>query len=183
MDKYILEDSEPSRDLAQIISICKSNSGIQGATLRTAHYNIGQRLAPKIKAKSPCVVAFMRAGLPLAMGISDTLDAPILFLDDKYDPLFWSRNHDFLCQYQVLLVDAVIHSGRSMLQAIEASMLSPENIYIVANVIQEGCLDKLSNYHVYAARLSSNSFIGSKTIVQSGDRGPDTGDRLFLTLT
>jgi len=181
---HILNEEFKSENTNEFISICKSNSGVMGARLRNAHYELGRILAENYKNyfSAQCsIVSFMRSALPFTFGIADILDCPILFYDSN-DSDFFDRNKEVIKGKLILFVDAVINSGKGMLEAIGKSKTSYQNIKIITNVLCDKAIEKFTNYDVFTVRVSQNSFKGANVLKQANDKGPDTGDRLFRTL-
>ena len=146
---------------------------VQGHTTR------GHRIRDEAKT---CIVAIMRGGQPIAESVADALPRAML--------LHANESEDVTPQYleglsAVVLVDAVINTGKSMVEFVHhIKHLCPKlRIAIVAGTVQQkaigdhGTLTKpLSGYtglSLAALRVSENSFAGT--------RGTDTGNRLFNT--
>lgn len=181
---HILNEEFKSEEIDDLIFICKSNSGVMGARLRNAHYELGRILAENYKnhfSAQCCIVSFMRSALPFTFGIADILDWPILFYDSN-DSDFFCENEELLNDRQILFVDAVINSGKGMLEAIGKSGASIQNIKVLTNVLCNKTIEKFANYDVFTVRVSQNSFKGANVLKQANDKGPDTGDRLFKTI-
>lgn len=180
---HVLTETRNDDGINQLIATCKSDSRVTGATLRQAHYLLGQELAATYKADfhDPIAVCLMRGGLPFSMGVADTLDCTTLFLDDKNSPEFFKKNQTELQGKQVLLIDSVVNSGNGMFKAIESLKDISCQVIVMTNVLCHKATDKFKAIETYAVRISENSFKGSDVKVQSGDKGPDTGDRLFRT--
>lgn len=167
------------------IEVCKSSSGIEGKRLREAHYLLGSEIAKIIKADfcnaQYVVVIMMRSGLVFGQGIADCLDCPELFYDELSSETFVKS---FLEDgrykgHKIIVCDGVINSGRTIKRIVE--QLAGYDILIASNVISSKF--EISNlYPIYASRISSNSFVGSKQRVVSNGKGPDTSDRLFKTI-
>jgi orotate phosphoribosyltransferase-like protein len=181
---HILNEEFKSEEIDDLIFICKSNSGVMGARLRNAHYELGRILAENYKnhfSAQCCIVSFMRSALPFTFGIADILDCPILFYDSN-DSDFFDRNKELIKGKLILFVDAVINSGRGMLETIGKLKVSHQKIKIITNVLCDKALEIFADYDVFTVRVSHNSFKGAKVLKQVDDKGPDTGDRLFRTL-
>ena len=182
---YNLSENVTDSQINEEIRITKSNSSAMGAALRKAHYYLGQKLSEVYKeyfSENDVVVCIMRAGLPFTYGFIDTLDCTCLFYDDKKDNTFFLDNKEILENKNVIFIDAVINTGKSLLETIKSSGLREENIKIVTNVLCDKAIESFNDYSLFTVRVSSNSFIGSKVKVQKDNKGPDTGDRLFRTL-
>lgn len=161
------------------ISICKSNSGINGGRLAAAHLKLGQKLGEKIRQQLPQdsadIVVLDRGGRFFGDGIYTAFSGVFHSFNPKKDEM------PILKKDRVLIVDSVINSGKSIFNIIQKILekYPKKEIYIAVNVIREDTLDKLKNYKLFAIRTSRNSFIGSNTTVQKNGKGPDTADRLF----
>lgn len=180
---HILNEEFKSEEIDDLIFICKSNSGVMGARLRNAHYEVGRILTENYQNQFSgqcCIVSFMRSALPFSFGIVDILDCPILFYDSN-DSDFFDRNKEVIKGKLILFVDAVINSGKGMLEAIGKSGASIQNIKVLTNVLCNKAIEKFANYDVFTVRVSQNSFKGANVLKQANDKGPDTGDRLFKT--
>lgn len=191
----ILNEVDNNGDIEKLISICKSNSGVMGTKLRAAHHELGERVGEMIEKeyhtdKPFAVVLLMRSASPFGQGIADVLDCPLLFLDEKHDRRwkmndcnnrFISENHEVLEKSAVILADAVINTGETITQIYDTLIQITDEILLAANVIQSEFdpKDKI----VYGTRRSDNKFKGSQVLKQEGGKGPDTGDRLFRTLS
>lgn len=163
----------------RMVNICLSTSKKSGKELRNAHYHLGKLLASqillyeKLEGKKIAVVIMMRAGLCFGQGIADYLDdvsiVDIIFNAEdnlKYD------HYD-----KIIFADAVINTGKTILDCIELEQLN--KIVIATNVISNKHLHILKDYNIYTVRISDNSFKGSNTKFISNGKGPDTGERLF----
>ncbi len=191
----ILNEIENNADIDKLISICKSNSGVMGTELRAAHHELGERVGMMIERnhhtdKPFAVVLLMRSASSFGQGIADVLDCPLLFLDEKHDKRwkmndcnnkFISENREILEKSAVILADAVINTGETITQIYDTLAQITDEILLAANVIQSE-FDPDGKI-IYGTRRSDNKFKGSQVLKQEGGRGPDTGDRLFRTLT
>ncbi|MCR5124515.1 MAG: uracil phosphoribosyltransferase [Treponema sp.] len=178
-----LSDEFCSPKIEGLISVCKSNSGMQGTELRNAHYRLGKILAESYSNyfnEECCVVSFMRSALPFSFGFADFLDCPITFYNSEDD--FFQTKQVLFQNKKIIFIDAVINSGEGMLRTIRESKLPQNNVAIITNVLSEKSVDKFFEYEVFTTRISKNFFKGEKVQIQSGNIGPDTGDRLFRTL-
>ncbi len=190
----ILNEYSDCPGLRNLISICRSDSGVQGRELREAHRESGRMVGNEILRDHQSkggftVVCLMRSGAPFGEGIADALDCSLLFLDEKHDirwkmndcnNKFINENEEILKESTVILADAVINTGETIKQIHDTLIKVTDSIIIAANVIQKEF--EPEGRVVYGIRRSENKFKGSKVSVQSGNKGPDTGDRLFRTL-
>lgn len=181
--KYLFEDEKNSEksEIGKLISITKSNSGINGNPLAIAHMELGKKLAVYLKDLNPMdttIVSFERSGHFLADGLYLGFNGKFVTYNSKFQefPEIKTRN--------IILVDGVINSGKSIFDAIELiKKQNPEiKIHIVTNVINFEAAIKLAEYKLYAVRYSHNKFKGTNVAVQKGGVGPDTADRLFNQL-
>ncbi|KAM5383070.1 hypothetical protein ACJA88_003603 [Fusarium oxysporum] len=142
------------------------------------HQTTGHRLRNEAKTS---IIAFMRGGEPMAFGISDVFPQAMFVHASSADDV---KKHHVQGQLNVILVDSVINSGKSVIELIKRVVRLEPNISItvVAGVVQteaiaEGHLfAKVMRRHgagLVALRISENKFTGTKTT--------DTGNRLFNT--
>ncbi|EWZ90755.1 hypothetical protein FOWG_08329 [Fusarium oxysporum f. sp. lycopersici MN25] len=142
------------------------------------HQTTGHRLRNEAKTS---IIAFMRGGEPMAFGISDVFPQAMFVHASSADDV---KKHHVQGQLNVILVDSVINSGKSVIELIKRVVRLEPNISItvVAGVVQteaiaEGHLfAKVMRRHgagLIALRISENKFTGTKTT--------DTGNRLFNT--
>lgn len=174
---YIL--NKERSDLAEFISVCKSNSGINGARLANAHFTLGQAIGEKIAAflpdKNTAVLVLERGGRFFDDGLYTEFGGTLYSHNSKEAEL------PRIPQENIIIVDSVINSGKSVLEVIEKlkSMKLNVEIFIAVNVIQKNAVDLLRGYKIFAVRTSDNSFVGSRQNSQKNGKGPDTADRLF----
>lgn len=116
------------------------------------------------------IFALMRAGLYAAEGIRS------VFTDSQFFPVKEIDNND-LENKIIIVVDAVINTGKSIEKAIEHLRKSkPRKIFVATLIMQKDALhlaDKYSDIYFYALRVSENKYVGKG--------GTDTGNRLFNT--
>lgn len=174
---YILADNDS--DIADDITICKSDSGINGARLAAAHIRLGSKLGevmldfiPNINA---AVIVLERGGRFFGDGVYTSFGGTFYSYNSKTDTL------PDIQQEVAVIVDSVINTGKSVLDMIDKlKQKNPKiEIVIVSNVIQKDMLNLLQEYKVFAVRTSANSFVGSRQATQKNGKGPDTADRLF----
>lgn len=118
------------------------------------------------------IVALMRAGLYAAEGMRSIFrDCQfLLYNGTKIDNgIFENRT--------VIIVDAVINTGRSIVKTIEELQIQKPSKIIVATLIMQHeaveLVTKYENISFYAMRVSKNKY--------TGIGGTDTGNRLFNT--
>lgn len=166
-------------EVADLISICKSTSGKQGAVLRDSHCQLGRKVGELIKTdfvnSEFSVLVMMRAGLPFAEGIANYLDCPMVFSSEKD----WQKSIGLLPNRKVIIVDAVVNTGKSIMECM--SRIEASNVIIAANVVSSKFKPSIF-CPIYATRVSNNTFVGAKQLTVSDGKGPDTGDRLFRTI-
>lgn len=191
----MLNEIYNNRDIEELISICKSNSGVMGAKLRAAHHELGERVGLIIEKeyhtdKPFAVILLMRSASSFGQGIADVLDCPLLFLDEKHDRRwkmndcnnkFILENREIIEQSAIILADAVINTGETITQIYDTLIQITDEILLAANVIQNE-FDPMGKT-VFGTRRSENKFKGCQVMKQEGGKGPDTGDRLFRTLS
>lgn len=192
----MIEILQNNEYLNSLINICKSNSGYTGAKLRQSHYELGKYLALNSTIldykKKSTIISLARAGLPFSFGIADVLDSSLLVLDEKDSKLwankldscneFIKKNMSVIDNRNIIIVDAVIHTGKTLCAVAKEVMPYAKQIIIATNVIQNNAINLFNDYRLYAVRSSFNSFKGKKILSQIGEKGPDTGDRLFNTI-
>jgi len=127
----------------------------------------GRELADK---NSIVIFALMRAGLFAAEGVRS------VFADSEFFPVT-EINNSSLENKTVIIVDAVINTGKSIEKILENLFKSkPKKIFVATLIIQKEALhlaDKYSDIHFYALRVSENKYVGKGST--------DTGNRLFNT--
>lgn len=190
MGLFILEN-QLNEDELHWVEECKSTSMFQGIQLREAHYTLGSHIASKIyetndnKNTPFAILILMRAGLPFGLGIADQLEklkqkVSIHFI---YNDYLSSETLSLLMNKTIILVDAVINSGRSVRLIIDQLPLAVKDSLIIATtVLPSESTMIFKHLDLMTVRISKNKYKGAKvTTIQNG-KGPDTGDRLFGTL-
>ncbi len=163
---YELDKNE---EIRKLIEITKSDSGISGPELAKAHIMLGEQLGTKMKAFSPedtTIVAFLRGGIFFAEGMYFAMGCKFQTFDPKHE--VFSRPDT----KNVILVDSVINTGKSIMQIYEKGMI------VASCVINEKAVP-LFDENLYTIRVSQNSFVGGNVKKQEGKIGPDTTMRLF----
>lgn len=174
---YILTDK--GKNIADDIKICKSNSGINGAPLADAHIRLGKMLGEAMRAIIPhidsAIIVLERGGRFFGDGVYTGFGGTFYSYNPKKDVF------PDIQQGVAVIVDSVINTGKSILDMInKLKQKNPEmEIVIVSNVIQENAVNLLQEYKVFAIRISTNSFVGSRQSTQKNGKGPDTADRLY----
>ena len=174
---YMLADND--NDIADDISICKSNSGVNGAPLADAHIRLGKMLGKAMRGIIPhvdsAIIVLERGGRFFGDGVYTGFGGTFYSYNPKSDEF------PEIQQGIAVIVDSVINTGKSVLDMIDKlKQRNPEiEIVIVSNVIQEDAVNLLQGYKVFAIRTSANSFVGRRQSTQNNGKGPDTADRLF----
>mgnify|MGYP006083128079 CR=1 FL=1 len=188
MTLFILNKELNEANLHELINTCKSSSMIMGRQLRSAHYNLGKKLGESILKHSTSsdfsIVIMMRAGLCFASGIADHMEdlgASINMVFVHNDEIS-SDDLYLLANKKVVIVDAVINSGKSIFRLMEKiPPIDNYNVYIATTVIPTKSLNLFENNQLFTVRTSDNIYEGAKVSNISNGKGPDTGDRLFNT--
>ncbi|RAO68305.1 uncharacterized protein BHQ10_004317 [Talaromyces amestolkiae] len=207
-DRYQLHVVDAShRPAAKLLMTPMRNATFSGPSLREAHHRVGLYLATEFCAeilgletfpiphvqghqtdgyrvlneKETLIVALMRGGEPMALGISDALpSAAFLHARGAIDILPEHLNSI----KTILLVDSVVNSGKSILEFVQyiRTLHATIRIVVIAGVIQSKAvtssemsqqLCRFRHLSFVALRLSENQF--------TGQGGTDTGNRLFNT--
>ena len=175
---------EPNENIMNLVTKCKSSSGVEGSQLRHAHYKLGLEIGNMISNDNPhesfCVVIMMRSGLPFGQGIADYLDCAELFChNNNVDEIIHEINTSPELSHLVpIICDGVVNSGKTVNTLV--SRISRKAI-IATNVISTKYKSTFK-CPIYATRISSNSYVGAKQRIVSDGKGPDTSDRLFKTM-
>lgn len=187
MKQFILVENTINSEINRLVETCKSSSMVAGRTLRDAHYKLGGRMAPQIGAnisdKQVTVIVLLRAGLCFAQGIADTMEdmgfkVSLLFLNESYIP---EKDVEYIDNKNVLVVDAVINSGKSIFALMEC-LQKARKVLLATTVIPSESLGLFIEHSLFCVRTSQNKYIGAKVNKISNGKGPDTGDRLFNTM-
>ncbi|KAI1322999.1 uracil phosphoribosyltransferase-domain-containing protein [Xylariaceae sp. FL0255] len=194
-------------NVSKLLMTPMRDANINGPQLREAHCRVGYFLATGLLAEllglekykithvqghktdgfrvkdeqRTSIIALMRGGEPMALGISDVLPEA-MFVHAKAPEDVLDQHLDG--QRVVILVDSVVNSGKTAAEFIQCIREKNSSVLIVviAGVIQkrsvsEGSLmDELwrdDRLHLIALRISENKFTGKGTT--------DTGNRLFST--
>jgi uracil phosphoribosyltransferase len=131
----------------------------------------GIKTGSELADKSNIVIfALMRAGLYAAEGVRS------VFTDSQFFTVTEIDNND-LENKIIIVIDAVINTGKSIEKAIENLHKSkPRKIFVATLIMQKDALylsEKYSDIYFYALRVSENKYVGK------GEA--DTGNRLFNT--
>lgn len=199
---------EKDSNAAKVLATPMRNSAISGPALREAHRRTGAYLATAVLTRAigvedctishvlghhttgsrllheqqTVVMALMRAGEPMATGVNEVF--PLAMFLHANGPENIERHH-LQGKSQVLLVDSVINSGKTILEFVRAirDLDSDIRIVVVTGVVQAQCISPDSafcktlashgNISLVALRCSETKFPGSG--------GTDTGNRLFNT--
>lgn len=166
---YIIERTER---ISQLIDVTKSGSGISGPELAKAHMELGMLLAEQMKDLEPeetTIVAVLRGGIFFAEGMYFQLGCKFQTYDPKYEKFVRPNTKN------VILVDSVINTGRTLWDIYDESML------VACCVINEAAVSRFQK-GLFTIRTSTNSFVGENVHKQRGNVGPDTTMRLFNML-
>ncbi len=195
------------RNAAKLLMTPTRDATFAGPALRDAHRRVGWYLAtdflsdmigveeypiPHVQGhqatghrlryeQQTSIVALMRGGEPLALGVNDALPLAMFIHARDPDDI---KPHHLERQRTVLLVDSVVNSGKTVVDFVQhvRSLYASVRIVVVAGVVQAQsvssgglaqALDQDANLHLVALRLSDNKFTGKGTT--------DTGNRLFNT--
>ncbi|MCJ1377066.1 hypothetical protein MMC17_000156 [Xylographa soralifera] len=195
------------RNATKLLATPMRNAAIAGSDLREAHRRVGYYLALEFLAdvmgleQSPIrhvlgqqtrgyqlfheqqttIVALMRGGEPMAFGVSDALPLAMFVHAGGADDV---KFHHLQGQLTVILVDAVVNTGKTIVEFVQQvrKLHATIRIVVVAGVVQAQCvfggslnqtLAHYPNVHLIALRVSDTKFTGSGTT--------DTGNRLFNT--
>ena len=204
MVKFVDATDKPA---AKILMTPTRDSKIAGPALRKSHGRIGRYLSTQYltdligletftmphvlghtisgyrlkNEKETTIVALMRGGEPMALGVSDVFPLAMFVHVDHSNDL---KLHHLEGQHTVLLVDSVVNTGKTVLQFIERvrRFNSTVRIVVVAGIIQADFASGAELAQVQASdkdliivalRLSTTKYTGSGT--------NDTGNRLFNT--
>ncbi|KAK8147690.1 hypothetical protein G3M48_001208 [Beauveria asiatica] len=193
---------------AKLLMSRTRDASVAGAALRLAHQQAGRYLAlrfvtevigvesfhvPHVQGHQTAgfrlahepqttIVALMRGGEPMALGISEVFPRAMFVHAFAPDDI---KDHHLENQENLVLVDSVVNSGQSIMDFLRRVTRLEQhltNIVVVAGVVQKEAvadghaLRAMMEHHrvkMVALRVSSNKFTGTKTT--------DTGNRLFNT--
>ncbi|ORX95600.1 uracil phosphoribosyltransferase-domain-containing protein [Clohesyomyces aquaticus] len=193
---------------AKLLATSMRDAAVAGPALRKAHRQVGWYLAceflTRIIGLEDCqishvlghattgyrlldeqrttIVALMRAGEPMASGVSKAF--PLAMYVHGRSP-HDVKPHHVHSQRQIVLVDSVVNSGKTVVEFVQAirDLDDAVRIIVVAGVVQAQCVSSTStayktlsncgNINIVALRLSKTKFTGSGST--------DTGNRLFNT--
>ena len=198
-----------NRSAAKLLMTPTRDAKVAGPALRRAHGNVGWYLATELVTrtdmigleeyviphvqghqvsghrlcheKQTAIIALMRGGEPMAFGVNSAFPLAMLLHATKPSDV---KSHHLHKRHNVLLVDSVINSGKSVVEFIQhiRSLDATIRIVVVAGTVQakslsEGpffqTLERDKNLSLIALRRSDNKFTGSGIT--------DTGNRLFNT--
>ena len=183
------------------------NAAVAGPDLREAHRRVGWYLAVESLAdvvgleqssirhvlghqtkgyqlfheQQTTIVALMRGGEPMALGVSDAFPLAMFVHARDADDI---KLRHLQGQLTVILVDSVVNTGKTIVEFVQhvRELHATIRIVVVAGVVQAQCVSRGSlnetlachaNLYLIALRLSDTKFTGSGTT--------DTGNRLFNT--
>ncbi|MCJ1232017.1 hypothetical protein MMC12_008698 [Toensbergia leucococca] len=127
------------------------------------------------------IVALMRGGEPMALGVNDAFPLAMFVHASDADDI---KLHHLQGQLTVILIDSVVNTGKTIVEFVQhvRKLHATIRIVVVAGVVQAQCisggslnltLTRHAQVHLIALRLSDTKFTGSGTT--------DTGNRLFNT--
>ena len=195
------------RSAAKLLMTPMRDATVAGPALRKAHGEVGSYLAtefltsmigleeytiPHVQGHptsgfrlrhelGTTIVALMRGGEPMALGVNSVFPLAMFVHATQPSDI---KHHHLHKQRNVLLVDSVVNSGKSVAEFIQhvRSLDTTVRIVVIAGVVQaqslsEGvfsqALEHDMNLSLVALRISNNRFTGKGTT--------DTGNRLFNT--
>jgi uracil phosphoribosyltransferase len=134
----------------------------------------GTRTGVELAAKNDLViVVLMRAGLYAAEGVRSVFADSHFVLYSESDKLEIDLEHK-----TVIVVDAVINTGKTIVEVVDHLKKGKAKKIIVATLVMQKeavqLADKYANVLFYALRISENKYVGKG--------GTDTGNRLFNTI-
>ncbi|KAJ5110331.1 hypothetical protein NUU61_001588 [Penicillium alfredii] len=194
---------------AKVLMTPMRDSTISGPRLREAHQEVGRYLAVEyvtaivglesyplqhvqgyvtnghrlFREKETLIVALMRGGEPMALGVSQAFPSAMFLHAQKVNDICVKSLKGMVT---VMLVDSVINTGDTILEFVRhiRSLHACIRIVVVAGVVQASLLQRsrvaqqLASFEqlsFVALRISENSYTG---------KGPtDTGARLFCTVS
>ena len=196
-----------NRSAAKLLMTPMRDAMVAGPALRKAHGEVGSYLAiefltgiiglegytiPHVQGyptngfrlrheQQTTIVALMRGGESMALGINSIFRLAMFVHATQPSDI---KPHHLYKQRNMLLVDSVVNSGKSVAEFIQhvRSLDTTVRIIVIAGVVQaqslsEGifsqALEQDMNLSLVALRLSNNQFTGKGTT--------DTGNRLFNT--
>ncbi|OJD37418.1 uracil phosphoribosyltransferase [Diplodia corticola] len=196
------------KNAAKLLATRMRDSSVAGPALREAHRRAGAYLATEYLSSvigveergishvlghiskgyqlrheaETTIVAAMRAGEPMASGVNEVI--PLAMFVHASGPESIEAHH-LQGQHQVLLVDAVINTGKTILELVRAiRKLNPDiRIIIVAGIVQAECISPDTPFYKTLADCGSISIVAlrSSDTKFTGSGGTDTGNRLFNT--
>ncbi|KAI4112382.1 MAG: hypothetical protein LQ345_006463 [Seirophora villosa] len=195
------------RTSAKLLMTPTRNAELAGPALRTAHRQIGWYLATEFLAdvvglekyvmphvlghtitgyrlaheRQTLIIALMRGGDPMAIGVNDAFPAASLAHAKHPDEI---KPQNLEKSRTIILVDSVINTGKSVVEFVRRirEQYASVPIVVVANVVQDQSvlhgefaqiLEQDTKTNLVALRLSTTKFTGSGMT--------DTGNRLFNT--
>ena len=150
----------------------------QGPKLAKIHTELGRIIGEHLSLKIPLgkdettIITIMRAGLPFAQGIWEHFPNIPFITIKKVEEL--KEYEIYLNNRNIIVVDSVINSGKSIIPIIEYLQSKNNKITVATNVINDKAVPKFKDVRLHTIRISSNSYVGTKSI--------DTGNRLFNTV-
>lgn len=197
-----------NKHAAALLATPMRNAGIAGPDLRKAHHQAGWFLSCEVLTRiigmeacpishvlghettgsrllhehKTVIVAVMRAGDPMASGVSEAFPRASHMHASGPDDI---QTRHLRGQRRVTLVDSVVNTGKTLVGFVQKirSLEAELSFVVVAGVVQSECIEhthstyktlsNCGNISLVMLRLSTTKFTGSGTT--------DTGNRLFST--
>ncbi|PSN59036.1 hypothetical protein BS50DRAFT_614720 [Corynespora cassiicola Philippines] len=196
------------KNAAKLLATPMRDSAVKGPSLRKAHSRTGVYLATEfltsiigieeyqvphvlghhttgyrlLNESQTTIVALMRAGEPMASGISKVFPLAMFLHAKELEDIKASHLQG---QARILLVDSVINSGQTTLEFVDAirSIDRSISVVIVAGVVQARCISPNSAFYKALANFGNITLVGLRASETkfTGSGGTDTGNRLFNT--
>ncbi|KAK2040088.1 uracil phosphoribosyltransferase [Colletotrichum somersetense] len=194
-----------AKNAAKLLMTPTRDAAVAGLSLRAAHHQMGRYLATEfltsllgveefpiahvqgrttdgyrlLDEDSTVVVALMRGGEPMALGVSKAFPRSMFLHAGRPEDL---NSENLAGKKTVLLVDSMVNSGKTIVEFVQQirKLGSIKRIVVVAGVVQDRAVSDVleplastADLSLVALRLSENKY--------TGKGGTDTGNRLFNT--
>ncbi|KAI9887289.1 MAG: hypothetical protein M1823_000883 [Watsoniomyces obsoletus] len=196
------------RNASKLLATAMRDAAVAGPVLREAHRRAGFYLATEfvtnvigleecpiqhvlgrttsgyrlLSEQRTTIVALMRAGEPMALGVSDAFPQAMFLHASRPEDI---KLHHVQEQETVLLVDSVINSGQTIVEFFRAVRnLHPTiRVVVVAGVLQAQSITEGSLINEALGKHDSMSLVGLRVSETkfTGSGATDTGNRLFNT--
>ncbi|KAI9780695.1 MAG: hypothetical protein M1816_002773 [Peltula sp. TS41687] len=155
------------RNAAKLLATPMRDAAVSGSMLREAHRRVGCYLAIEfltsvigveecqishvlghdtsgyrlLHEQQTTIVALMRAGEPMAFGVSDAFSLAMFVHASRPDDI---KLHHLQGQVTVVLVDSVVNSGKTVVEFVQAvrNLHATIRIVVVAGVVQAQCVSQ-----------------------------------------